>query len=51
MIEDQRLQAACARILNAMYEQEFLGCRDGDRPGRGAGDAVGDLTVDLPYGR
>jgi hypothetical protein len=51
VIEDKLLQAACARILNAIYEQEFLGCSDGYRPGRGAGDAVRDLTFDLPYGR
>jgi retron-type reverse transcriptase len=27
------------------------GCSDGYRPGRGAGEAVHDLTLDLPYGR
>jgi RNA-directed DNA polymerase len=26
VIEDKLLQAACARILNAIYAQEFLGC-------------------------
>ena len=51
MIEDKLLQAGCARLLNAIYAQEFLGCRDGYRPGRGAGDAVRDLTFDLQYGR
>jgi retron-type reverse transcriptase len=29
----------------------LLACREGDRPERGAGDAVRDLTWDLPYGR
>ncbi len=51
VIEDKLLQAACARLLNAIYEPEFLGCSDGYRPGRGAGDAVRDLTFDLQYGR
>ena len=51
VIEDKLLQAACARILNAIYEQEFLGCSYGYRPARGAGDAVRDLTFDLQYGR
>jgi RNA-directed DNA polymerase len=51
VIEDKLLQAACARLLNAIYEQEFLGCSYGYRPGRGAGDAVRDLTFDLQYGR
>jgi RNA-directed DNA polymerase len=50
-IEDKLLQAACARLLNAIDEQEFLGCSDGYRPGRGAGDAVRELTFDLQYGR
>jgi RNA-directed DNA polymerase len=49
--EDKRLQAAWARILNAISEQDFLGCSYGYRPGRGAGEAVRDLTFDLQYGR
>jgi retron-type reverse transcriptase len=51
VIEDKLLQAACARLLNAIYEQEFLASSYGYRPGRGAGDAVRDLTFDLQYGR
>jgi retron-type reverse transcriptase len=51
VVEDTLLQAACARLLTAISEQEFLACRDGYRPGRGAGDAVRDLTFDLQYGR
>jgi group II intron reverse transcriptase/maturase len=49
--EDKLLQAACARLLTAIDEQEFLGCSYGYRPGRGAGDAVRDLTFDRQYGR
>jgi retron-type reverse transcriptase len=49
--EDTRLQAACARLLKASDAQELLGCRDGYRPGGGAGDAVRDLTCERPDGR
>ena len=34
----------------AIYEQDFLDCSYGYRPGRGALDAVRDLTFDLQYG-
>src|SRR5262245_16005323 len=34
----------------ALYEQDFLDCSDGYRPGRGALDAVRALTCDLQYG-
>ena len=51
VIEDKLLQAACAMLLNAIYEQEFLACSYGYRPERGAGEAVRDLTFDLQYGR
>ena len=51
VIEDKLIQAACARILNAIYEQEFLVFSYGYRPERGAGNAVRDLTFDLQYGR
>jgi len=51
VIEDKRLQAACARLLQALDAQEVLGCRDGYRPGRGAGEAVRALTLDQVQGR
>jgi RNA-directed DNA polymerase len=51
VIEDKLLQAACARLLNAIYEQEFLACSYGYRSERGAGEAIRDLTFDLQYGR
>jgi len=50
VIEDKLLQAACASILTAIYEQDFQAFSYGYRPGRGAGDAVRDLTFDLQYG-
>jgi RNA-directed DNA polymerase len=27
VIEDKLVQTACAKLLTAIYEQEFLGCR------------------------
>jgi RNA-directed DNA polymerase len=49
-VEDKLVQAACAKLLTAIYEQDFLEGSYGYRPGRGAGDAVKDLTFDLQYG-
>lgn len=49
-VEDKLVQAACAKLLTAIYEQEFLESSYGYRPGRGARDAVRDLTFDLQYG-
>jgi RNA-directed DNA polymerase len=50
-LEDKLVQAACAKLLTAIYEQDFLGCSYAYRPNRGAKDAVLDLTFDLQYGR
>lgn len=50
-LEDKLVQLACARLLSAIYEQDFLDCSYGYRTGRGALDAVRDLTFDLQYGR
>jgi RNA-directed DNA polymerase len=49
-LEDNLVQLACAKLLTAIYEQEFLECSYGYRPGRGALEAVRDLTFDLQYG-
>ena len=49
-IEDKLVQAACAKLMTAIYEQDFLDSSYGYRPERGAGDAVKDLTFDLQYG-
>ena len=49
-LEDKLVQLACAKLLTAIYEQDFLDCSYGYRPGRGALDAVRDLTFDLQYG-
>src|SRR5205085_4203329 len=50
-LEDTLVQLACAKLLTAISEQDFLDCRDGYRAGRGALEAVRDLTFDLQYGR
>jgi hypothetical protein len=50
-LEDKRGPLACAKLLTAIYAQDFLAGSDGYRPGRGAGDAVRDRTVDLQDGR
>jgi group II intron reverse transcriptase/maturase len=50
-LEDKLVQLACAKILNAIYEADFLSASYGYRPGRGAKDAVKDLGFNLQYGR
>ncbi len=49
-LEDKIVQAACAMLLSAIYEQDFLDCSYGYRPERGAGDAVKELTFELQFG-
>ncbi len=48
--EDKLLQLAVKRILEAIYEQDFLRCSYGYRPDVGALDAVDKLTVKLQFG-
>jgi len=50
VVEDKLLQLAVTRILEAIYEQDFLRCSYGYRPNRGALDAVDKLTVKLQFG-
>lgn len=50
-LEDKLVQAACAKLLTVIYEQDFLACSYAYRPNRSAKDAVLDLTFDLQYGR
>lgn len=49
-LEDKLVQRACATLLNAIYEQDFLDCSYGYRPHRSAQGAVQDLTFELQYG-
>ena len=50
-IEDKIVQAAVARILSAIYEQDFLPCSYGFRPGRSAHDALAALDQAIFRGR
>ena len=51
VVEDKLLQLAVAKILEAIYEEDFLRCSYGYRPKVGAHDAVDKLTVKLQFGR
>src|ERR1700687_1576231 len=44
-LEDKIVQGACAIVLNAIYEEDFLGFSYGFRPGRGPHDALDALSV------
>jgi len=48
--EDKLLQLAVKRLLEAIYEQDFLSCSYGYRPLVGARTAVDDLRVKLQFG-
>ena len=50
VVEDKLLQLVVTRILEAIYEQDFLRCSYGYRPNKGALDAVDKLTVKLQFG-
>ena len=50
-VEDKLLQLAVARLLEAIYEQDFRRCSYGYRPHVGALDAVDTLTITLQFGR
>src|SRR6266852_4130540 len=52
-LEDKIVQKAMVEILNAIYEQDFLDCSYGFRPGRGAHhalDEVGRVICTRPTG-
>jgi RNA-directed DNA polymerase len=46
-LEDKIVQRAVATVLNAIYEEDFLGFSYGFRPGRGAHDALDALVVGI----
>ncbi len=50
VVEDKLLQRAVARILTAIFEQDFLRCSYGYRPHVGAREAVDKLTGTLQFG-
>ena len=47
VLEDKILQRAVVEVLNAVYEEDFLGFSYGFRPGRGPHDALGALAVGI----
>lgn len=52
-LEDKIVQKAVVELLNSIYEQDFLGCSYGFRPGRSAQDAldeVGRIICRRPIG-
>jgi len=46
-LEDKIVQRATAAVLNAIYEEDFLGLSYGFRPGRGTHDALDALCVGI----
>jgi RNA-directed DNA polymerase len=46
-LEDKIVQGATVMVLNAIYEEDFLGFSYGFRPGRGAHDALDALAVGI----
>ena len=42
-LEDKIVQKAVVELLNAIYEQDFLDCSYGFRPGRGAQQALDEV--------
>jgi len=49
-IEDKVVQGALRELLEAVYEQDFLDCSYGFRPGRSAHDALKALDGSIRYG-
>lgn len=43
-VADRALQRSVATVLNEIYEQDFLNCSFGGRPGRGAHNALANLN-------
>jgi len=48
-LEDKIVQRATAAVLNAIYEEDFLGFPYGFRPGRGTHDALDALCVGIDH--
>ena len=46
-VEDKIVQRAVVAVLNAIFEEEFLGCSYGFRPGRSQHDALDALCVGI----
>jgi group II intron reverse transcriptase/maturase len=50
-LEDKIVQRAVVNVLNAIYEEDFLGFSYGFRPGRGAHDALDALSTAIDHAK
>jgi len=50
VLEDKLLQLCASKVLNAIYEEDFLKTSFAFRPGLSAKDALVNLSMDLQYG-
>ena len=50
-VVDRALQRSTAEVLSAIYEQDFLNCSFGGRPGRGAHNALATLNEIIAGGK
>jgi RNA-directed DNA polymerase len=50
-VTDRALQRSTAQVLSAIYEQDFLPCSFGGRPGLGAHHALATLTEVIAGGK
>jgi len=48
---DRSLQRSTYKVLNAIYEQDFLNCSFGGRPGRGAHNALASINEIISGGK
>lgn len=49
VLEDKLVQVVVTQILSAIYEEDFLPCSFGYRPGLSAHDAIQELTEELQW--
>ncbi len=50
-VADRALQRSTAQVLSAVYEQDFMSCSFGGRPGRGAHQALATLHEKIAGGK
>jgi len=50
-VADRALQRSTAQVLSAIYEQDFMSCSFGGRPGRGAHQALATLHEKIAGGK
>ena len=50
-VADRALQRSASQVLSAIYEQDFLACSFGGRPGRGAHQALATLHERIAGGK